>query len=230
MTIYDRGAPEPARLLEWDGGLSWIAHPDETGLRASHAIETDEGIWLVDPLDATNLDQIDDLGEVVGVMVCSSWHSRDAGRFANRYDVSVHIPEWMRRVEARVDAPVERHSLAPSDAFRVLPCRPFPLWTEAFLYHDASDTLHVADSMGTVDHWVLADERLGLAPFRRLQPPTHLRRLDPDRVLVGHGEPVLEDATTALAVALQRARSSTPRALVENGRTTFAGVMNAIRN
>ena len=85
--MYDHGPPEEAeRALYWSGGVSWIAHPAETGRRAGHAVKTDSGVWLVDPLDATNLGELlDPLGPVVGVAVCSSWHTRDADVLARRH-------------------------------------------------------------------------------------------------------------------------------------------------
>ncbi len=230
--FYDRGPPEVAeQTCAWGSGVSWIAHPDERGLRASHAVETDAGVWLVDPLDATNLETIlDPLDEVVGVAVLSSWHARDAGVLARRHDVAVHVPTWMGRVPARVDAPVERYTLAPADEFRVFPCRPFPTWQEAMLYHEVTGTLFVPDSLGTVEHWCLADERLGLPLFRRPQPPVQLRGLAPDRILVGHGEPVTERAGDALANTLDGARRTLPRALVETGPPALRGALAAVRN
>ena len=230
--FYDRGPPEAAeRVAEWDGGVSWIAHPDERGQRASHAIETDEGLWLVDPLDATNLESLlDPLGEVVGVAVLSAWHTRDAGVLARRHDVAVHVPTWMGRVAERVDAPVERYTLDPTEEFRVRPCLPLPAWQEGFLYHEQSDTLVVPDSLGTVEYWLVGDKRLGVSLLRRPQPPVQLRGLDPERVLVGHGAGVNEHAAAALETALAGARRNLPRALVEGGPTAVRGVLAALRN
>ena len=227
--MYDHGPPETAeQVLAWDGGRSWVAHPDEQGRRASHAIETEAGTWLVDPLDATNLASLlDPLAAVVGVAVCSAWHARDAGLLARRHGVSVHIPSWMDRVAERVDAPVERYTLAPAEEFRVLPCRPFPLFQEAFLVYQG--TLVVPDSLGTVEHWRLGAERLGLPPFRRPQPPVQLRGLGPKRVLVGHGRGVTERPFEALETALSGARRSTPRALLEHGPEMLRGLADAMR-
>jgi len=229
MTFYDRAAPESAeQVLAWDGGVSWIAHPEEKGRRASHAIETGAGTWLVDPLDATNLESVlDPLEEVVGVVVCSSWHARDAGVLARRHHVAVHVPTWITRVTERIDAPVEEYTLAPSDAFRVIPCRPFPSFQEAFLVH--GETLVVPDSLVTVDHWLLDDERLGLPAFRRLQPPAQLRGLEPERILVGHGPGVTERAPEALATALSGARQTAPRALVAHGPEMLRGMVDVLR-
>jgi hypothetical protein len=44
----------------------------------------------------------------------------------------------------------------------------------------------------------------------RLAPPSKLKRLTPDRVLVGHGRGVTDDAAGALADALSGSRGRTP--------------------
>lgn len=233
MPMYDRSESECARVVgECDDAVSWMAHPDEGGQRASHAIRTDEGVWLVDPLDAPNVDDlVNSLGDVAGVAVLSCYHARDAGRFARRHDVSVYVPEWMNRVEVRVDAPVERYTLAPGGpdtGFRTLPCRPFPCWQEVFLFHEPSRTLVTPDSLGTCDQNCIGDERLGPVPIRRLQPPDQLRGLEPDRVLVGHGEPVTEDATTALEIALDGGPTSFPRAMLDHGPESVRSMLAAL--
>jgi hypothetical protein len=231
--MYNRSdATEARQVHEWDGGATWIAHPEEGGQRASHALRGEDGVWVLDPVDAPNADDIiTDVGGVVGVAVLTSWHARDAGRVADRHGVAVHIPAWMRRVDERVaDAPVERYSLAPGDAgFRILPCRPFPLWDEAFLYDETSETLVVPDSMATTSLARLGEERLGLQWFRRPQPPAQLRGLEPDRILVGHGEPVTEDAPAALKRALAGARRSFPRAAVENAPESLRSLADVLR-
>jgi len=54
-----------------------------------------------------------------------------------------------------------------------------------------------------------------VTPYVRLFPPgAALCGLDVDRVLVGHGEPVLDDAGRALTAALARARRGTSRAIL----------------
>lgn len=233
MTMYDRGHSEGARIVaESDEFVSWVAHPHEEAERTSHAIRTEEGVWVLDPLDAPNVgDVIDSLGDVVGVAVLSCWHARDAGVLARRHDVSVHVPAWMARITERVAAPVERYTLAPGGAgsgFHAVACRPFPGWQEVFLYHDPTGTLVSPESFGTTDHHCLADEQLGLMLLRRLQPPVQLGGLDPDRILVGHGEPVTEDASRALERALDGARRSFPNALREHGLESVRGVLAAL--
>jgi hypothetical protein len=235
MVLYDRGKSEHARIVgEFDDAVSWMAHPEEEGKRGSHAISTDEGVWILDPIDAPNVyHHIDALGDVVGVAVLSAYHARDAGHFARRYGVSVSIPEWMNRVEKRVDAPVQRYTNAPGDAatgFTMRACRPFPGWQEAFLFHEQSATLFVPDSLGTSHQFLLGDEQLGVSVFRRLQPPTQLRGLDPDRIFVGHGEPFTDGAASALANALDGTRRSFPKALLENGTDAVRSGLGAFRD
>jgi hypothetical protein len=232
MTMYERGASTGAAIIgEWDDGVSWIAHPAEEGQRASHALETEAGVWLLDPLDAPGVDGIvEPLGDVVGVAVLSCWHARDASALAERHGVPVAAPEWLGRIEERVTAPVERYALAPGDVgFRTIPCRPFPGWEEVLLYHEPSGTLVVPDSLGTTDLHLVGDERLGLAWFRRFQPPRQLLGLEPERILVGHGDPVTENPAPALQHAIEGARRTIPRALVETGPGSVRSVLGVLR-
>lgn len=235
MTMYDRTTSDEARFVgEWEDAFSWIAHPDEEAARTSHAIATAAGVWLLDPLDYPGLDdRLDQLGGVTGVAVLSSYHARDAGVIARRHGVAVHVPAWMNRIEDLVDAPIARYTVAPGgpemeSGFHAIHCRPFPAWQEAFLYHEPSATLVVADSLGTCGVHCIEGERLGLSVLRRLQPPAQLRGLEPDRILVGHGGPVSEDATAALQDALYAARWTFPDALVENGSDGLRAVLKAI--
>jgi hypothetical protein len=227
--MYERDDSDGARVIEWDGGISWIAHPDEKAQRASHALETEGGVWLLDPLDAPDIEEaIAPLGEVIGVALLSSFHARDAGLFARKHDVSVHIPEWMDRIESRVEASVEQYTLTPDESFRLLPCRPFPSWQEVFLYHEPTGTLAVGDSLGTIDTFLIEDERLGMSVVRRLQPPQQLAGLAPERILVGHGEPVTENASAALQDVLADSRRSFPTALRENGTESLRAMIGAV--
>jgi len=77
MEMYERGATDGAQVAaEWADGVSWIAHPDETSQRASHALRTGAGVWLLDPLDAPGVDAlIASLGEVAGVAALSAYHA-----------------------------------------------------------------------------------------------------------------------------------------------------------
>jgi hypothetical protein len=52
--------------------------------------------------------------------------------------------------------------------------------------------------------------RFGVSPLLRLTPPRQLLAVEPDHVLVGHGEGIHEDAAAALREAITLARRRTP--------------------
>ena len=229
--MYDRGVSTEARLRRWDGGLSWLAFPEETAVRSSHAVRDDDGgVWVFDPLDAGNVhDALADLGPVAGVAVLSAYHARDAAAFADRYDVPVSLPRWLSRVEARVDAPVERFDGELAETgFRVREYAPLPGWSEAIAYRRADGTLYAPDTLGTAPVFTVEDERLGLYLLQRLVAPKFLLGYDPERILVGHGEGVFEHAAAALEDAVENGTRRLPRALLENGREQARALVEAV--
>ncbi|MFC7136503.1 hypothetical protein ACFQRB_08185 [Halobaculum litoreum] len=232
MTVYRRaGEGDPRFVDRWDDGFGWVAHPDEEGVRTGHALRGDDGVWLVDPLDAPGLDdRVAALGEVAGVVVLSSYHARDAGVLAERHGVPVHLPEWMDRVARRVDAPVERFAESFGDpAVRVRRFEPLSMWREAVAFREADGTLVVPDLLGTGPGYRVGDERVGVVLSHRLAPPRSLADLDPDRILFGHGEGVFEDAGEALTDALAGARRRFPRALASTLGTNVRLLAAAVR-
>jgi hypothetical protein len=76
----------------------------------------------------------------------------------------------------------------------------------------------VPEAVGTAAYYLAAGERLGVHPALRLRPPRTLARFDPDRILVGHGAGVHDDATAVLDDALDGARRRTPRLYLETAR------------
>ncbi|MFQ3294600.1 MAG: hypothetical protein ACI9PP_000256 [Halobacteriales archaeon] len=234
MTVSATDPPIGFETVDrWDGGVGWIPHPEESLRRASHAVRTREGVWLLDPLDAPGVvDRVDEFGEVVGVTVGSSWHARDAGVFARRYDVPVSIPEWMDRVADRMDASVERYTgTLPGTDFQVRKTTPFPTWQEAILYRERDGTLVIPESMGTGETFLVDDERLGVSIYRRLTPPrAPLADVDPTRILVGHGDGVFQGSRAALRDGLAGARRRAPRAFATHLGTAFRQFFAAVRH
>lgn len=210
-------ATEFEEIDRWDGGVGWLAHPDETMLRASHALATDDGVWVVDPVDAPGVDDLfAEFGEVVGVAVLLNRHFRDAADVARRHDVPVSVPSWFDRIP-ELDAPLQRFDdRLPGTDYRVLTLRDSFGWEETALYHEGDGTLVVPETVGNAPYYTTPGERLGVHPLLRLTPPAVLRGLRPERVLVGHGRGVLDDATRALTNALDGSRRRTPKLYAQN--------------
>lgn len=219
-----RPATEYEVIDRWERGAGWLAHPDETMLRASHALATDEGVWVVEPVDAPGIDDlISEFGDVVGVTVLLNRHYRDAEDFARRHDVPVSAPSWFDRIP-ELDVPLRRFDdRLPGSRYRVLQISDSFRWEEAALYDEPDGTLVVPESVGTAPYFTTSDERLGVHPMKRLMPPSALCGLRPERVLVGHGRGVLDDAPRALEDALRGSRRRAPKLFAESIRTLLRG-------
>ncbi|USZ76240.1 hypothetical protein NGM07_02685 [Halorussus vallis] len=203
----------------WDGGVGWIAHPDESMERASHALAVDGAVWVVDPVDAPDVDDlVGEFGEVEGVVVLLNRHYRDADRIARRHDVPVYVPSWFDRPDD-VTAPVRgfENGLPESD-YRLLKVVDSFGWQEAALYDGETGTLVVPEAVGTAPFFRAKGERLGVHPMLRLTPPRVLRGFRPERVLVGHGRGILDGAGDALSTALGGARRRAPGLFVRTVR------------
>jgi hypothetical protein len=217
MPMKGRGTGRLQEIDRWDGGVGWLAHPEEGMQRASHAVAADGEAWVVDPVDAPGLDDLlASVGPVAGVVVCLDRHKRDAAAVARRHDVPVYVPDWMSGVASDLDAPTERFGRTLADTgYRAITVvdRSLPPWQEAALYDEERGTLVVPEAVGTAEYFRAPDERLGVHPMLRPTPPKRpFRGLDPDRVLVGHGAGVFDDAGEALRDALDNARSRLPAA------------------
>jgi len=190
-------------------GTSWIAHPREGMQRASHALATDAGVWLVDPVDVEDLeDHLADLGEVAGVVVLLDRHERDSARIAGRHGVSIVRPPGITR---EFDAPTEDVvDGIPGTDYECFTVKDWPGWHEVGLWD--GETLVVPESVGTNPFSRVGGERVGVNPVMRLGPPKHLTEYDPERLLVGHGPPVLDDPVPAIRDAVTNARRRLPKA------------------
>jgi len=221
------GTFEPVDRFE--GGVGWIAHPDEAMQRTGHALVDDGDVWLVDPVDAEGLDEyLADLGTVRGVVVLYNYHRRDASAIAARHDVPVLLPAGMTALTDRdVAAPVRRVEGQLGDTgyfLRVVTANRF--WQEWALFD--GETLLVAESVGTAAYFLAPGERLGVSLARRPVPPGEtLRDVDPDRVLCSHGEGVTADAAGELRRALDEARRTAPRMYLRYGPTLLRNLVSA---
>ena len=195
----------------WGGGLGWIAYPDEYMERASHAVVTDEGVWVIDPIDVPGLDErLAALGEVVGVTVLLNRHTRDAEAVADRHGVPVTLVGPMESIADEIAGEVETADEAlPGTSFRAKPVINLPFWTEIALFD--GETLVVGDSLGTARYFLAGGERLGVHPTLRLTPPRDaFSGIEPARVLVGHGHGLMENGGVVLRDTLFSARRRIP--------------------
>jgi hypothetical protein len=209
MSMKGSDSTSLREIDRWDGGAGWIAYPDEKMQRASHALVDGDDVWLVDPVDADDLDEfLSELGELAGVLVLLDRHKRDAATIARRHDVSVHRPSWMDSIDSDIDAPVATlgETLGETE-YRVRKRIDFPVWKEAVLYQPDNGTLLVPESLGTADFFCTSEESLGVHPILRFTPPNDLADLSVKRLLVGHGSGVHEDTTTAIREAVSESRS-----------------------
>ena len=204
----------------FDGGFGWIAYPEEGMQRASHGLVVDDEVWLIDPVDAEGLDDyVAEYGEVAGVVILLDRHKRDCVAIARRHDVPVHVPHPLEDTASELDAPVTRfrHDLADTH-YAAYPVVDRFFWHEAALYSEETGVLVVPEAVGTSGLFRVRDERLGVHPALRLRPPRSLTRLSPERVLVGHGTGVHDDAAGALQDAVDSSRRNAPSVAVDVAR------------
>jgi len=208
MAIKIEELKEAEFIDEWKHGFGWIAKPEENMQRTSHGFVEGEGVYLVDPVDAENLDQkIEEYGEVKGIVILFARHERDSEKLAGKYDCPIFVPEWFER---DLDADVEKISdKVPGTDWEIHTVVDSRVSKEAALYHRQSDTLIVADSLGTTKHLRGRGEKLGMSPLYRFNPPKKLLDFDPQRIFCGHGEGITEDATETMQETIQQGRRKT---------------------
>jgi len=200
------GTAESYEVVREDAaGLGWIAFPGEEMQRASHAFATDDGVYVVDPVDVADLDDhLAELGEVAGVVVTLDRHKRDSAEVATRHDVPVYVPEFFGDLDLNAETRPLRGVL---DRFDVVPVVNTPFWNEVALWDDESGELWVSEAVGTVEYYTTDGEELGVHPMLRAFPPrSKLGELSPGELYCAHGAGVTTGATTALNDALAGSR------------------------
>lgn len=185
-------------------GFGWIA--DEAMTRTSHALAADGQVWLVDPLDWPEaIEHALGLGTPAGVIQLLDRHDRDCAALAERLGVP------------HVVAPDE----LPVSPFSFVPIMRRKRWRESALWWPEIRTLVTADALGTNRFFTGRKAPLAVHLLLRLTPPKALAGLDPERILVGHGDGLLgPGAADALRDALRTSRRGLPGTVV---RLPFSG-------
>jgi len=181
-------------------GIGWVS-PERPKLQlASHALQADGGVWLVDPTEADGVEErVRALGEPAGVLQLLDRHNRACADYA-----------------ARLGVPHNRVPFEQVGPFEPIPVVRQRFWREVALWWPDRRVLVCADALGTVPHYfALGGERLGVHPVLRLTPPRQLADVEPEHVLCGHGAGVHENAAEAVRAALDNSRRRAPRVLTE---------------
>jgi hypothetical protein len=212
MEMKGSGPAEAYAVVRDDEtGFGWIAYPDEAMERASHAFATEDGVYVVDPVDVPDLDEhLAALGDVAGVVLTLDRHERDSAAVADRHDVPVLVPEFFGEPDLDAETNPLRGTLG---RFAVIPVVNRSFWNEIALWDDSTGELWVSEALGTSSYFRTTDAALGVHPMLRPFPPrAQLGDLHPSAIYCGHGEGVQTGATAALQEALANARRRMPQA------------------
>jgi len=177
-------------------GFSWI--DDEPMTRTSHALAADGRVWLVDPVrHEPALERARQLGEIATVLQLLDRHNRDCASVADE----LGIPHVITPDEI------------PGSPFETIAVRSSRHWRETALWWPERRTLVVAEAIGTNRFFIAGDDLAGAHLLTRLSPPrAALQDLEPEHLLVGHGEGLHgEHACLGLRQALAHARTGLPR-------------------
>ena len=183
-------------------GLSWLADGDEKMARACHAIVTETGVWVIDPVIVEGLEQrLGELGAPIGVVQLLDRHDRDCAALAERLGVPHH----------RV--PFEGVPDSPFEVVKVVDNR---FWKEAALWWPDRKALVVAEAVGSAPYFCAGAEPLGIHPMLRGIPPRgQLGGFEPEHLLSGHGIGMHGPGTAAaLADSLAASRRRIPAAVL----------------
>jgi hypothetical protein len=179
-------------------GFGWIV--DEAMTRTSHTLAADGKVWLVDALDWPQaIERARELGRPAGVIQLLDRHHRDCAALAEQLGVP------------HVVVPDELHG----SPFTFIPIMRWKRWRECALWWPQTQTLVVADAMGTNRFYTAGKALLGVHLFLRLTPPKALSAVEPARIFVGHGEGLLgPGAAEVLGQGLVDSRRRLPGVLL----------------
>jgi hypothetical protein len=211
---------DPTELAE--GLWRWTAHhqewhPGEWGSRvACFALDAGDATLLIDPLlpedDTAVLSRLDALaGRPVAILITIPYHARSAEQLRERYGATIHgHPAVTKRLRDTTGfTAIEPGAALPGGAraFAIGKPRRF----EMPIHLPSHRALALGDAIVTTpegDLRIWHGGRVDAARrrwYREVFAPTAapLLALDLDRVLVTHGEPILNDGHAALAGALE---------------------------
>lgn len=134
----------------------------------------------------------------------------------------------------RVDARVERYPAPPGEwvelgasGFMAVTIDPLTFMREAIVYRPTDGTLRTADMLNTLGGFI-GNERITCTFLHRFDPPREpFADLDPERIPVGHGEAVFDDAAEALEHTLDNARRYLPHSALKQALPLMIAMVEA---
>ncbi|MGB0119876.1 MAG: hypothetical protein WBP55_02845 [Solirubrobacterales bacterium] len=185
---------------ETEIGITWVL--DEPMARASHALVSDGRVWLIDPVDEPEaMEKVAALGTPKAVLQLLDRHNRDSQAIADRLEIPlVVLPDELNGT--------------PFQSIDVVNNR---LWKEKALWWQATQTLVVAEAIGTNEMACPTDRGAGVHIMMRMTPPKKsLGTYLPEHLLLGHGPAIHgPGATEALQDAVDRSRLDLPKAMIK---------------
>jgi len=185
------------------GVWHWRVHDDRIDfVSAAHAVESDEGTVLIDPLPLAP-EALSRLGRVAAVCLTTSGHQRSSWRLRRELGVPVWAPALVREVD---EEPDERYG----DGDR-LPGGLLAVFTPGAGTRQHSLLDGKRGVLFTPDLFVVPPGgRLSFTPSQYMHDPAEARR-SAEKLLglafsvlcTGHGAPVLDDPKAAIRAALQ---------------------------
>lgn len=206
----------PKINISWitEYGMSWTPEGESSGERHSHALRHGDDVWLIDPVDCSDIDEaLAQLGGTIQhVVVLLDRHQRDSQAIAKRYGATLHVVAGASFQDIPGDAQRFDEELAGSP-FEVLGVRDTGrLWHERALWWPEHELLVIPESLGSADMFTLGtDTAIAVHPMLRFAPPrTAFDGVQPRTILFGHGRPVTKDAAETIAAAIEESRRKTP--------------------
>lgn len=204
------------RVQELAAGLwRWTArheewHPGEWGAEvASFAVHAGDATLLIDPLvpDGSLLDGL--VRGPVAILITIPYHTRSAEALSERYGATIHgHPAVAKRLRKATVEPIEGELPGGARALHIGK----PRRHETPIHLPSHRALAFGDALVTTPEGELRlwaqdpvdDKRARW--YRDTFVPTlaPLRDLQPERVLVTHGEPILQEGSAALDAALDK--------------------------
>jgi glyoxylase-like metal-dependent hydrolase (beta-lactamase superfamily II) len=185
------------------GVYFWQVHDDRINfLSAAHAVATDEGVVLVDPLPLVE-DAFRGLGEVAAIVLSSGSHQRSSWRLRRELGVPVWAPALSREIDEEPDVRYGEGDRLPGGLTALF--TPGAGTTQHTIVRGEDPRIAIVSDLlvRAPGHEVeLVPDEYAHDPAQARESIRKLLELDFDVLCMGHGAPVTDDAQGAVRRAL----------------------------